>query len=199
MPAPKGSILDALLISTVVVAAAEIGDKTQLLSLLLAARYPHPWRIVAGIAVATLLNHWCAAWLGEAASRLIGPDMLQYLLAASFVAMGLWLLIPDKLDDDESEGRYGGVFLTAATLFFLAEMGDKTQVATVALGARFDDVTAVVVGTTLGMLAANVPVVFGGRAVMQRLPVQWVHRVAAGLFIALGVVTWFAPGLLSWK
>jgi putative Ca2+/H+ antiporter (TMEM165/GDT1 family) len=180
-----------------VVTAAEIGDKTQLLSLLLAARYPHPWRIVAGIAVATLLNHWAAAWLGQTVSRLIGPELLQYLLAGSFVAMGLWLLVPDRLDDDEGERRCGGVFLTAATLFFLAEMGDKTQVATAALGARFDAVTAVVVGTTLGMLMANVPVVFGGRAVMRRLPVLWVQRSAAALFIALGVVTWFAPGLLS--
>ncbi len=181
------------------VAAAEIGDKTQLLSLLLTVRYPQPWRIVAGIAVATLLNHWCAAWIGEAVSRLIGPVTLQHLLAVSFVAMGLWLLKPDKLGESESEGegRYGGVFLTSAMLFFMAEMGDKTQVATAALGARFDNVTAVVFGTTLGMLLANVPVVFGGRAVMRRLPITWVQRAAAVLFVALGLLTWFAPGLLT--
>lgn len=178
--------MEAFAISTLVVAIAEVGDKTQLLSLLLVARFSRPWPIVAGIAVATVFNHFLAGFAGDVISRLVGPEILRYGLAASFVLMGLWLLRPDQVDEAEGQRRYGGVFLTSLVLFFLAEMGDKTQIATAALGARYDPLWAVVVGTTLGMLIANVPVVFGGEWLMQRVPVKWVQRVAAVLFIGLG-------------
>lgn len=179
--------------SGLIVAAAEIGDKTQLLSLLLVARYRKPWTVAGGILAATVLNHLGAALAGEGISRLIGPALLQYLLAASFVLMGLWLLRPDSIEEEAASRSYNGVFLTAAVLFFLAEMGDKTQVATVALGARYDGVAAVVAGTTAGMLFANLPVLLGGDAVMRRLPVVWAHRGAAALFIVLGAATLLLP------
>lgn len=181
--------MDVLLIATAVVAVAEIGDKTQLLSLLLAARFRRPWTILAGIVLATVLNHALAGMTGELVSRLLGPELLRYILAASFVAMGLWLLRPDEVDEEAARPGHGGVFLTTTVLFFLAEMGDKTQVATVALGAGYDPLWAVVVGTTLGMVLANAPVVFGGDWLMRRVSVSWMRRIAAALFVALGVLT----------
>lgn len=185
--------MDPLFISALVVAAAEIGDKTQLLTLLLTARYRRPWLISIGILLATLANHTCAALVGEGVSQAFGADLLHYLLAASFILMGLWLLRPDQINEEEGQGSYGGVLATTCVLFFLAEMGDKTQIATVALGAQYKALAMVVVGTTLGMLIANVPVAFGGQAILKRLPVKWIQRSAAALFIFLGLGTLLVP------
>jgi putative Ca2+/H+ antiporter (TMEM165/GDT1 family) len=180
--------MEALLISVGIVALAEIGDKTQLLTLVLAARYRKPWPIVAGIFVATLINHGVAGALGAWLTSVIGPSAMRWVLGISFLAMAAWMLIPDKLDDDTGESkRIGGVFLSTAVLFFFVEMGDKTQVATVALAARFDSLVAVVLGTTIGMMLANAPVAFFGEALAKRLPVRIVHRVAAAVFAVLGV------------
>ena len=180
--------MEALLVSTGVVALAEIGDKTQLLTLVLAARYKRPWPIVLGIFVATLVNHFLAgavgAWLGSS----LDADALRWVLGVSFIAMAAWMLVPDKLDEGVGAGRrVGGVFLSTTMLFFLLEMGDKTQIATVALAARFDSLVAVVVGTTLGMLLANVPVAFFGEALARRLPVRTMHVLAALVFAGLGI------------
>lgn len=180
--------MEALLVSIGIVALAEIGDKTQLLTLVLAARYKKPWPIVAGIFVATLVNHAIAGAIGAWLTRLIGPDAMRWILGISFIAMAAWMLIPDKLDDDAAVShRVGGVLATTTLLFFLAEIGDKTQVATVALAARFDSLMAVVMGTTIGMLLANAPVAFFGDALAKRMPVQAVHVVAALLFAVLGI------------
>jgi putative Ca2+/H+ antiporter (TMEM165/GDT1 family) len=179
--------LEALLVSIGIVALAEIGDKTQLLTLILAARYRKPWPIVAGIFVATLVNHAIAGAVGAWLTRVIGPDAMRWILGISFIAMAVWMLIPDRLDDDAGGSRkLGGVFATTTLLFFLAEIGDKTQIATVALAARFDSLVAVVMGTTVGMLLANAPVAFFGGALASRLPVRAVHVVAALVFAALG-------------
>ena len=157
-------LMDAFLISTGIVALAEMGDKTQLLSLVLAARFRKPWPILAGILVATLANHALAGAVGASVTRLLGPDVLRWIVGASFIAMAAWMLIPDKLDEDEvGASRPGlGVFTTTLLAFFVAEMGDKTQIATVVLAARFDAWASVVLGTTLGMMLANVPVVWFG-------------------------------------
>jgi Ca2+/H+ antiporter, TMEM165/GDT1 family len=180
--------LEALLVSTGIVALAEIGDKTQLLTLVLAARYKKPWPIVAGIFVATLVNHGIAGAVGAWLTQAIGPNAMRWVLGISFLAMAAWMLIPDKLDEDAGASRkVGGVFLTTTVLFFFVEIGDKTQIATVALAARFDSLMAVVMGTTIGMLAANAPVAFFGDALAKRLPVRAVHVVAALVFAALGV------------
>ena len=180
--------MQAFLVSTGLVALAEIGDKTQLLSLVLAARYRRPWPIVAGIFVSTLLNHAAAAALGTWITHLVDETLMARILGASFLAMAAWVLVPDKLDGDDAKPRtYGGVFLTTVVLFFIAEMGDKTQVATVMLAARYDALVAVVGGTTLGMLAANVPVVFFGDAIARRVPLAIVRKVAAAAFAALGL------------
>ncbi len=180
--------MEALLISIGIVALAEIGDKTQLLTLVLAARYRKPWPIVAGIFVATLLNHGLAGALGAWLTTLIGPGAMRWILGASFIAMAVWILIPDKLDDDTGESRrLGGVFFTTTVVFFFVEIGDKTQIATVALAARFDSLAAVVLGTTIGMMLANAPVAFFGEALSRRLPVQLVHRIAAAVFALLGI------------
>ena len=180
--------MEALLVSTGIVALAEIGDKTQLLTLLLAARHRKPWPIVAGILVATLVNHAIAGAVGAWLTTVIGPEAMRWILGLSFLAMAAWMLIPDKLDDDAGASRtIGGVFLTTAVLFFFVEIGDKTQVATVALAARFDALVAVVIGTTLGMLLANAPVAFFGEALARRLPVRIVHRITALIFAALGI------------
>ncbi len=180
--------MEALLVSIGVVALAEIGDKTQLLTLLLAARYKKPWPIVAGIFVATLVNHAIAGALGAWLTSVIGPDAMRWVLGLSFIAMAAWMLIPDKLDDDAGDSRkLGGVFLSTTVIFFFVEIGDKTQIATVALAARFDSLVAVVMGTTIGMLLANAPVAFFGEALARRLPVRTVHIVAALVFAALGV------------
>jgi putative Ca2+/H+ antiporter (TMEM165/GDT1 family) len=180
--------MEALLVSIGIVALAEIGDKTQLLTLVLAARYRRPWPIVAGIFVATLVNHGIAGAIGAWLTRTIGPDAMRWILGGSFIAMAAWMLVPDKLDEGDSAARQrGGVFLTTTILFFFVEIGDKTQIATVALAARFDSLMAVVMGTTIGMIVANAPVAFFGEALARRLPVRAVHVVAAVVFAALGV------------
>lgn len=180
--------MDAFLISTGIVALAEIGDKTQLLTLVLAARYRKPWPVIGGIFAATLLNHAIAGAVGAWLAAVIGPDWMRWILGVSFFAMAVWLLIPDRLDDSAEGGRrYGGVFLSTFVLFFIVEMGDKTQIATVALAARFDSLVAVVVGTTVGMMLANAPVALFGDALAKRLPIRIVHAVVAGVFAVLGV------------
>ena len=180
--------MEAWAVSIGVVALAEIGDKTQLLTLVLAARYAKPWPIVAGVVVATLVNHGIAGAVGAWLTEVIGPDAMRWILGASFVAMAAWMLKPDKLGDDVGTSRkIGGVFVTTTFLFFLVEIGDKTQIATVALAARFDSLVAVVMGTTVGMVLANAPVAFFGEALAKRLPVRAVHLVAALVFVALGV------------
>jgi putative Ca2+/H+ antiporter (TMEM165/GDT1 family) len=179
--------MEALLVSTGIVALAEIGDKTQLLSLLLAARYRKPWPIIAGILVATLANHLLAGAVGAWITTVVGKDMLRWILGASFIAMAAWIMVPDKLDDTEAtEARYG-VFAATVVAFFLAEMGDKTQVATVALAAQYQALFTVVAGTTVGMMLANVPAVLLGDKAAQRLPLKLVHGVAAAIFAALGI------------
>lgn len=180
--------MEALLVSIGIVALAEIGDKTQLLTLVLAARYKKPWPIVAGIFVATIVNHGIAGAVGAWLTRAIGVDAMRWILGLSFIAMAGWMLIPDRLDDDGTGSRrLGGVFLTTTVLFFLVEIGDKTQIATVALAARFESLAGVVMGTTIGMIVANAPVAFFGDALAKRLPVRAVHVVAALVFVALGV------------
>lgn len=182
-----------LLISTGVVALAEIGDKTQLLSLMLAVRYPkHAWPIVWGILLATLVNHACAAYVGHWAAGFLGPDTLRWILGIGFLAIGLWLLVPDKLNEDESAKQAKGawqIFALTTTLFFIAEMGDKTQIATIALGAKYESVLSVTLGTTLGMMLANAPAVWLGKQFTKRLPIRLVHLVAALIFILLGLIT----------
>ncbi len=180
--------MEALLVSIGIVALAEIGDKTQLLTLVLAARYKKPWPIVAGIFVATIVNHGIAGAVGAWLTRAIGVDAMRWILGLSFIAMAGWMLIPDRLDDGGTGSRkLGGVFLTTTVLFFLVEIGDKTQIATVALAARFESLAGVVMGTTIGMIVANAPVAFFGDALAKRLPVRAVHVVAALVFVALGV------------
>ena len=187
--------MNALLVSTVMVAIAEIGDKTQLLSLVLAARYRRPLPIIAGILVATLANHWLAALLGEWVRSALGPDALRWLVGLSFLAVAAWTLVPDRLDEHEARDRgASSVFMVTLIAFFVAEMGDKTQVATVLLAARFDALAQVVAGTTLGMLAANVPAVLAGHLAAPRLPLAWIRRAAAALFAALGLYVLLAQG-----
>ena len=189
--------MEALLVSTGVVAIGEIGDKTQLLSLVLAARFRRPWLICAGIFVATLANHALAGWIGNWVRGVVPADVLRWLLALSFFAVALWALKPDTLDDDRSQklSRWG-VFGVTVVAFFLAEMGDKTQIATVMLAAKYDSLAAVVVGTTAGMMAANVPVVFAGGFAAERMPLRAIRIAAAAVFAALGVWTLVAgtPG-----
>jgi Ca2+/H+ antiporter, TMEM165/GDT1 family len=186
--------LEAFLVSTGIVALAEMGDKTQLLSLVLAARYRKPWPIALGILVATLANHALAGAVGSGVTRLLGPDVLRWVLGGSFIVMALWMLIPDKLDEGEGDARPKlGVFATTLVAFFLAEMGDKTQVATVMLAAQFQAWAAVVAGTTLGMMIANVPVVWFGERITRKVPIRLVHTIGAVIFLVLGVVA-----LLRW-
>ena len=182
-------VLEAFLVSTGIVALAEMGDKTQLLSLVLAAKFRKPAPIVLGIFESTLVNHGLAGAVGAWVTSALGPDVLRWVLGLSFIAMAIWVLIPDKIDEDDAAAKPKyGVFLTTVVAFFLAEMGDKTQVATVMLAAQFHAWASVVAGTTLGMLLANAPVVLLGERVMQRLPVRAVHAVGALLFAVLGVV-----------
>ena len=186
--------MEAFLVSTGIVALAEMGDKTQLLSLVLAARFRQPWPIVLGILVATLANHGLAGALGSWVTTMVGPDVLRWVLGASFIAMAVWMLIPDKLDDEEGDSAPRmGVFLTTVVAFFLAEMGDKTQIATVMLAAQYNAWFAVVAGTTLGMMLANAPVVWLGEAITQRVPLRRVHLISAGIFAVLGTLA-----LLGW-
>jgi putative Ca2+/H+ antiporter (TMEM165/GDT1 family) len=181
--------MEAFLISTGIVALAEMGDKTQLLSLVLAARFRKPWPIVLGILVATLANHGLAGAVGSWVTTLLGPNVLRWVLGASFIAMAVWMLIPDKLDDEDGDSAPRmGVFLTTVVAFFLAEMGDKTQIATVMLAAQYSAWLAVVAGTTLGMMLANAPVVWLGDAITRRVPLRLVHLVSAAIFAVLGVI-----------
>ena len=183
----------ALTLSAGVVALAEMGDKTQLLSLMLAARYPkQALAIIAGIFIATIANHACAALLWHWLMTLVSPDVMRWILGASFLGIGLWLLVPDHIDDaagSQVTDRAFQVFVLTVVLFFLAEMGDKTQIATIALGARYEDVVSVTIGTTLGMMLANAPAVWIGQKFTQRMPIKWVHAVAAVTFIAIGIAT----------
>ena len=191
--------MEALFVSTGVVALAEIGDKTQLLALLLAARFRRPVPIILGILVATLANHACAALLGATVAGLLQGELFRWILGGSFVAMGLWTLVPDKLDDDEAKSgpaERWGPFLATTVAFFLVEIGDKTQIATVALAARYNDVVQVVLGTTLGMMLANVPAVFLGEKIAQKVSMRLVHGIAAALFAVLGVLTLLDIGQL---
>ncbi|MCW1966351.1 TMEM165/GDT1 family protein [Polynucleobacter sp.] len=185
--------VSALALSTGVVALAEMGDKTQLLSLMLAARYPkQALAIIAGIFIATIANHACAALLGHWLMTLVTPDVMRWILGVSFVGIGLWLLIPDHIDDAKGSkvaDRALQVFGLTVVLFFLAEMGDKTQIATIALGARYPDVLSVTIGTTLGMMLANAPAVWIGQKFTQRMPIKWVHAVAAMTFILIGIAS----------
>ena len=184
-----GILLEALLASTFTVAVAEIGDKTQLLALILAARFKNKTAIILGIFLSTLANHFAAAWLGQWAIGYISPEIGRYLVAGSFFAIALWVLVPDKVDEEESRFYSMGPFLATFILFFIAEMGDKTQIATVVLAAKYDALAMVVMGTTLGMLIANVPVVIAGHFSAEKLPMHWIHRGCAVLFALLGVVT----------
>ncbi|MGH8751575.1 MAG: TMEM165/GDT1 family protein [Burkholderiales bacterium] len=184
--------MQAFLTSTALVAAAEIGDKTQLLSFVLAARLRRPWTIIAGILCATLFNHTLAGSVGVWLARVIPHPLLNWMVAAAFIGFGLWTLHPDSLDNDPRILK-AGVFVTTFIAFFLAEMGDKTQLATVALAARFDALAEVVLGTTLGMLLADVPAVLVGEKLAQRIPMRLVRYSAAALFIALGLFTLLRP------
>ena len=187
--------MEAFLISTGIVALAEIGDKTQLLSLVLAARFRKPWPIVWGILVATLANHGLAGALGSWVTTQLGPEALRWVLGGSFLAMAVWILVPDKLDegDQEAPPRFG-IFATTVVAFFIAEMGDKTQVATVMLAAQFNSWFWVVAGTTLGMMLANAPVVWLGDALTRRVSLKWVHRISAVVFAVLGgLALWGGP------
>lgn len=187
--------MEAFLISTGIVALAEMGDKTQLLSLVLAARFRKPWPIVLGIFVATLANHALAGAVGSWVTTVLGPDVLRWVLGASFIAMAVWMLIPDKLDDGDTPSGTSqwGVCGTTLIAFFLAEMGDKTQIATVALAAQYQQWAAVVAGTTLGMMLANVPVVWFGDRLVKKVPIRVVHLVSALIFLVLGLAA-----LLGW-
>jgi putative Ca2+/H+ antiporter (TMEM165/GDT1 family) len=181
--------MEAFLVSTGIVALAEMGDKTQLLSLVLAARFRKPWPIVLGILVATVVNHGLAGAVGSWVTTMMGPTALRWVLGASFIAMAVWMLIPDKLDDEDGDSAPRmGVFLTTVVAFFLAEMGDKTQIATVMLAAQYNAWFAVVAGTTLGMMLANAPVVWLGDAITKRVPLRMVHIVSAVIFAILGVI-----------
>lgn len=186
-PTSRENPLSVLAISITTVALAEIGDKTQLLSLLLASRYRKPLPIIAAIFLATIANHAVAAWLGVLVSDLLSPSILKWVVVASFIAMALWVLIPDKLDEDESISNKGP-FVASFIAFFVAEIGDKTQIATSILGAQYADaLMMVVLGTTIGMLLANVPVVIIGKLSAERLPLAMIRKVTAALFAILAV------------
>ena len=185
--------MEAFLVSTGVVALGEIGDKTQLLALVLAARFRRPWPIIAGILAATLANHTLAGLLGSWVRGIVTPETLRWLVATSFFAVAIWALIPDTLDDvgPQPSSRLG-IFGVTAAAFFLAEMGDKTQIATAVLAARYPSLAAVVAGTTLGMLVADVPVVLIGNASAAKIPIKAIRIVAALMFAALGIYTLLA-------
>jgi len=182
--------MEAFLVATGIVALAEMGDKTQLLALLLAARFRKPWPIVLGIFTATVVNHALAGAVGTWVTQVLGANLLRWLLGGSFIAMAVWMLIPDKLDEDDApKASRFGVFGTTVVAFFLAEMGDKTQIATVMLAARFvNDYVWVVLGTTLGMMLANAPVVWLGDKLVKRVPIKLVHAISAVIFLVLGVL-----------
>jgi len=180
--------LEAFLVSTGLVTLAEVGDKTQLLSLILAARFRRPWPIILGILIATAANHALAAALGTWVTTLAGPDVLRWTLGLSFIAMGAWMALPDELRLSQRGPERFGVLGTTIIAFFIVEMGDKTQVATVALAAKYAAYAAVLAGTTAGMMIANIPAVLLGDKLAGRLPVRLVHGIAAVIFIALGIL-----------
>lgn len=186
--------MEAFLISTGIVALAEVGDKTQILAFILAAKYKKPAPIVLGILVATLANHGFAGALGAWITTLMGPETLRWVLGISFIGMAIWTLIPDKFDEGDARFARFGVFGTTLVAFFIAEMGDKTQVATIALAAQYQAFFTVVAGTTLGMMIANAPAVFLGNRIAEKMPVRLVHRIAAAIFAILGVATLFGAG-----
>lgn len=192
----RKTALEALLTSTAVVALAEIGDKTQLLAILLATRFKRPWPIVAGIFFATIANHFLAALVGEQAASFLDGQWFRYGVAISFIAMAAWTLVPDKMDDDEPRPARYGAFLTTLVVFFLVEMGDKTQIATIALGANFHSVLAVMTGSTIGMMIANVPAVFFGHELIRRVPLHVVRWSAAALFFVIGA--WLLAQTAGW-
>lgn len=183
-------MITTVLISTGVVALAEMGDKTQLLAFLLAARFKKPVPIILGILLATIVNHGFAGALGAWITTVLSPTVLGWILGISFIAMALWTLKPDEIEEDEAKiaGRFG-VFGATTITFFLAEMGDKTQIATVALAANYSSVVLVVIGTTLGMMIADVPAVFIGTKFAQKVSMKLVHGIAAAVFAVLGVIT----------
>ena len=186
--------MEAFLVSTGIVALAEIGDKTQLLAFILAAKFRKPVPIILGILAATIANHAMAGALGAWITSLMGPETLRWLLGVSFIAMAAWTLVPDKFDEDEARLAQFGVFGTTLIAVFLAEMGDKTQVATVALAAQYSSVLFVVAGTTLGMMIANVPAVLLGDRIAEKMPVRLVHGIAAAIFAVLGTATLLGAG-----
>jgi len=187
--------MEAFFISTGVVALGEMGDKTQLLAMLLAAKFRKPVPIILGILVATLANHAMAGALGDWVAKALGPDVLRWVIGLSFLAMAAWMLVPDAIDEDDvhTSTRWG-VFGTTVAAFFLAEMGDKTQIATVAMAAHYAAPLLVVIGTTLGMLIADVPAVFVGDRLANKIPMKLVHTIAAGIFAVLGVATLLGAG-----
>ena len=187
--------MEAFLVSTGVVALGEMGDKTQLLAILLAATFRKPWQIVAGIFTATIINHALAGAVGGWVAQAMGPNVLRWVIGGSFLAMAAWMMIPDKIEDDAAKTSHAfGAFGTTVITFFLAEMGDKTQVATVAMAAHYAQPLMVVIGTTLGMLIADVPAVFVGDKLSARIPMKLVHTIAAGIFAVLGIVTLLGAG-----
>jgi putative Ca2+/H+ antiporter (TMEM165/GDT1 family) len=187
--------MEAFFVSTGIVALAEMGDKTQLLALILAVRFRQPWPIVLGILVATLANHAMAGAVGTWVTTLMGPELLHWVLGASFLVMAAWMLIPDRMEDEGETGQAPrlGVFGTTVLAFFLAEMGDKTQIATIMLAAQYHAFVWVVAGTTLGMMLANAPVVWLGERMTRKIPLRMVHLVSALIFAAIGLVT-----LIGW-
>ena len=187
--------MESLFISTGVVALAEMGDKTQLLAFILAARFKKPVPIILGILAATVVNHGLAGALGAWIMSTISPQVLRWVLGLSFLGMAVWTLIPDKIEEEETHIAHKyGVFGATLITFFLAEMGDKTQIATVALAAHYAAPVSVVAGTTLGMLIADVPAVFVGDKLASKIPMRWVHAVAAGVFAVLGILTLMGVG-----
>ena len=195
------ALMEAFFFSTLVVALAEMGDKTQLLALVLAARFRRPWPIVWGILLATVLNHALAGAVGAWVVQWLGPDAMRWVLGLSFIAMAVWMLVPDKLDEEDGVREHPGwgVLMTTTVAFFLAEMGDKTQVATVMLAAQYQAFFWVVAGTTLGMLLANAPVVWWGDQLVRKLPIRWVHGISALIFLVLGVLALLGGGELGLK
>jgi len=183
--------MDAILNSFFLVFISEMGDKTQLLALVLAARFRKPWPIMAGVLVATLVNHALASYLGSYITNYFSENVLRWLLAATFVGFGLWILVPDK-DEEFKDKHHWGPFLTTTVAFFMAEMGDKTQLATVALGARYAAPLWVTAGTTIGMIAADGLAVFLGHKFTDRIPMTWIHRFASALFIIFGIAILFS-------
>lgn len=187
--------MEAFLISTGVVALGEMGDKTQLLALLLATRFKRPLPIILGIFVATIANHALAGAVGNWFASLLGPQWLRWVVGVSFIGMAIWTLIPDEIEDDLAKSRHVlGVFGTTVVAFFLAEMGDKTQLVTVALAARYQELMWVVMGTTLGMMISNVPAVFIGDWLVKKVSLKWVHGIAALIFAGMGVAALFNVG-----